>query len=383
MAEVALEGVHKVYANDCHAVRDLCLTIEAGELLVLVGPSGCGKTTILRLVAGLEAPTRGIVRIAGQIVNRWPPWRRDVAMVFQRPALYPHRTVRDNLLSSRLLSQPSWLLRFLEPQRRERRMDSAAIRNTIAATAKLLELEGLLDRLPAELSGGEQQRVALGRALVRRPGLLLLDEPLSNLDAGLRLELRRELHLLHRRFPATMVYVTHDPVEALTLGDRVAVLNEGVLQQVDRPEALYQRPCNRFVAGFFGWPPMSFLDGRLVLVQGKAAFVATGWNVPLRLPEDSHGTWYDGRDLTLGVRPEDVTWHVEPADGRTPMEVELVEKFGNFVLVMLTADGQQLAGLATQGKGVPVKEGQKVMVQLRTDHIHLFDRASGRTLESS
>jgi ABC-type sugar transport system ATPase subunit len=381
MAEVSLEGVVKIYPGRIHAVNELTLTVHDGELLVLVGPSGCGKTTTLRLLAGLETPTRGVVRMGGRVVNGCPPWRRDVAMVFQRPALYPHRTVRDNLAFSLVLRQSGrWrrlLLRLLRPGSFRRvQQQQVELAARVAEVAGQLGLEGVLDRYPQALSGGQQQRVALGRALVRRPGLLLLDEPLSNLDTGLRLELRRELHLLHRRFPATMVYVTHDPVEALTLGDRVAVLRDGCLQQVDRPEALYERPCNRFVAGFLGWPPMSFLEGRLHRDPVGWRFAAPGWQVPLSGAREVGAGWHEDCPVTLGIRPEHVTW-----TGPTgPAQVVRVERLGNSCLAMLEAHGQRLAALAATNSSAPVEEGQKVMVSLQANQVHLFDQASGLAL---
>jgi len=385
MPEVALENVTKVYANGVHGVSDLSLTIEDGELLVLVGPSGCGKTTTLRLLAGLESPTRGTVHMGGQVVNAWPPRRRDVALVFQRPALYPHRTVRDNLAFSQALRQAGWarklLLRLFWPEGyRQVRRAAAAIAERVTEAAGLLGLEEVLDRRPEQLSGGQQQRVALGRALVRRPRLLLLDEPLNNLDAELRLELRRELHLLHRHFPATIVYVTHDPVEALTLGDRVAVLREGRLQQVDRPEALLERPCNRFVAAFVGWPPMSFVDGQLLREGDRLAFSAGAWKVALAGIKDPGTDWQDGRCLTLGIRPEDVTWHRDAVAGSLPMQVALVETLGSGTLVTFVASGKKVTGLAALGSRMPALEGQQVMVSLKTSHVHLFDPATGLAL---
>ena len=268
MAEVALKGVGKQYANGVQAVEGLDLVVADGELVVLVGPSGCGKTTTLRLIAGLEAPSAGLVRIGGSVVNGEPPNRRDVAMVFQRPALYPHLSVQANLGFGLKLRQGWW---FGAPERRHR----------VEEVARALGLEDLLDRRPAELSGGQQQRVALGRALVRRPAVFLLDEPLAGLDAPLRLEMRRELHLLHRRLRATMIYVTHDQEEALTLGDRVVVLDRGRPQQSDRPAALYERPANRFVAAFLGWPPLSLLDGRLVEEDGRLCLVGDGEKLPV------------------------------------------------------------------------------------------------------
>src|SRR6516165_2012106 len=239
MASVSLDHISKQYPNGVQALVDVCLDAADGELLALVGPSGCGKTTLLRIIAGLETPTAGRVHIGDRDVTACPAYRRDVAMVFQRPTLYPHLNVRSNLTFGHDARRPfSWL-----------RPDSAR-ESLIADAAGILGLSDLLDRRPAELSGGQQQRVALGRAIVRHPAVFLLDEPLSNLDSRLRQEMRRELHLLHKRLRATMFYVTHDQEEALTLGDRVVVLDRGRVQQADRPTALYERPANCFVAGF-------------------------------------------------------------------------------------------------------------------------------------
>ncbi len=242
--EIALEGVSKVYPNGVRALDHCDLRAAAGEWLVMVGPSGCGKTTTLRLIAGLERPTGGTIRLGGRAVNEVPPWQRQLAMVFQRPALFPAKTVRANLLVGLQWSRPGF---FAGLSRKQRDHDEQAVNQV----AQWLKIETLLDRFPGELSGGEQQRVALGRALVRKTPVALLDEPLGHLDAPLRLQLRCELPLLRSRFPATMIIVTHDPVEALTLGDRIAVLREGTIQQVDRPHVLRREPANRFVAEFF------------------------------------------------------------------------------------------------------------------------------------
>jgi len=324
MAAVVLEHLTKVYANGVRAVHDLCLQVADGELLVLVGPSGCGKTTTLRLIAGLEEPTSGSIRIGGRPVNALSPHQRDVAMVFQRAVLYPHLNVRRNLSMSLRLRRRSGLLarallgpfrpaRLAELQEQQKltaeRMDNAV---------RLLGLGEILDRMPGQLSGGQQQRVALGRAIVRRPGVFLLDEPLTHLDGQLRAELRHELHLLQQELRATMIYVTHDQAEAMTLADRVAVMDRGVVQQVDRPEAIYQRPGNRFVAGFLGWPPMNFVDGRLLTKDGRLCFAFNGCCLPL--PENKAAQWRAqvGRSVTLGIRPEDIRFAAPEQEGALP-----------------------------------------------------------------
>jgi multiple sugar transport system ATP-binding protein len=269
MAEVTLEQLAKTYPGGVEAVRDVSLRVADGELLVVVGPSGSGKTTLLRLIAGLETPLHGIVRVGGQVVNNLPPHRRNVAMVFQRPALYPHLSVRENLGFGLALRQGGRWRRWL-PGRCPVPMGDGE--QQVANIARLLGLENLLERRPATLSAGQQQRVALGRALVRRPDVFLLDEPFSNLDAPLRQEMRRELHLLHRRLRATMIYVTHDQDEAVALADRIAVLDQGRIRQVDRPDVLWERPADRVVAAFLGWPAMNLPEGRLIRVEGRLVF---------------------------------------------------------------------------------------------------------------
>jgi multiple sugar transport system ATP-binding protein len=369
MAEVVLEGVSKRYPNGVEAVRDLTLTVADGELVVLVGPSGCGKTTTLRLIAGLDELTAGTIRIGGRVVNGRPPRERDVAMVFQRPALYPHLTVRENLaFGLRLRQGGAW------PFRR----GQGVIEERVERAARLLKVEEVLHRLPGQLSGGQQQRVALGRALVREPAAFLLDEPLSNLDARLRTEMRRELHLLHGRLLATMIYVTHDQVEALTLGDRVVVLRQGVAEQVDRPQALYERPCNRFVAGFLGWPPMNFLDGELVHQGGRAWFM--GRDVALPVPAAVAAAWagHAGRLLTLGVRPEDVRLRDAPDDGAVVMDAAVVEPLGGSSLATLHRQDWQVTVPVESGRMVAQRQAVAVVFDL--GRAHLFDRATGQAL---
>jgi multiple sugar transport system ATP-binding protein len=372
------------------AVDDLSLTIPDGELVVLVGPSGCGKTTTLRLIAGLETPSAGLIRIDGRAVNALPPRQRDVALVFQRPTLYPHLTVAQNLAFGVQMRQGAGrsrllLWRFLRPARYAeavRRQHDLAGR--VADAARTLGLADLLGRRPGQLSGGQQQRVALGRALVRRPAVFLLDEPLSNLDPGLRHEMRRELHLLQRRLRATMIYVTHDQVEAMTLGDRVVVLDKGRVQQAGPPLALYERPDNRFVAGFLGWPPMNFLDGRLVGDGGGNPGVAVDgglWPLPASRTE-LIPFYHLGQAVTAGIRPEDVRLAGgEEGSGPTArwgMEVLLVEPLGSTRLVTLGRGGRQLLA-QVDGRQAP-RERQTVEVVLDMQRVHLFDRSSGRAL---
>jgi multiple sugar transport system ATP-binding protein len=378
MAEVVLKGLSKVFANGVEAVRDLDLQIAPGELVVLVGPSGSGKTTTLRLVAGLEEPTAGEIEIDGRRVTRLPPRCRNTAMVFQRATVYPHLTVRRNLMFSwQLGKETPWGLRQLFTWRKARACGPNLAASTQAAqveeTARLLGLEDVLDRLPGQLSGGQQQRLALGRALIRRPAVFLLDEPLSQLDARLRSDLRYQLHLLQRQLRATMIYVTHDQAEALLLADRVVVLKDGKVQQADSPQAVYDSPSNRFVAGFFGWPGMNFLDGRLLAEDGNLTFSAgvLRWS----LPPDAAGRWQAcaGRVVTLGVRPEDVQLE-GAANAGTAFVPLLVESLGRESLITLERGPLRLT--ARSRGTVP----QKIHVSFHMEKVRLFDSVTGVAL---
>ena len=358
MASVTLDRLRKVYPNGFVGVDDASFDIADGELLVLVGPSGCGKSTLLRMIAGLETITSGELRIGERRVNDLPPKDRDIAMVFQSYALYPHMTVAENL---------GFALKL-------RGMSRADIAARVAEAAAMLELDKLLDRKPAALSGGQRQRVALGRSLVRHPQVFLLDEPLSNLDAKLRSGMRVEIARLHRRLGTTMVYVTHDQIEAMTLGQRIVVLRDGRIQQIDTPMALYQRPANLFVATFLGSPAMNVLRGRLVQDDGVALELGEG--VRVRLPGSVPHAWL-GRDIALGVRPE----HLQPAG---PMaagftaEVEVVERVGSETYVNLRQGSHLL--VARMAPDVPVEAGQLLSLRPDPGALHFFDAASGERL---
>src|SRR5947209_2435779 len=291
MAEVTLENVVKVYPDGTEAVSDLSLEIADGELVVFVGPSGCGKTTALRMVAGLEEITSGTIRIGDRVVNRLPPRERDVAMVFQNYALYPHKSVYENLAFPLKL----------------RRLGKAEIEQRVRRIARLLELEEQLPRRPRQLSGGQRQRVAMGRAIVREPQAFLMDEPLSNLDAKLRTQMRAEISLLHKELAVTTIYVTHDQVEAMTLGERVAEMRKGELQQVASPQEPYDRPVNLFVAGFVGSPATNFVEGEIELGDGSVTVKVGAHHLAVDERERAmaHGLdAYAGRKLVVGIRPE-------------------------------------------------------------------------------
>lgn len=368
MASIRLEHVTKEYATGVRAVADLDLAVSDGELLVLMGPSGCGKTTTLRLVAGLENLTSGRICLNDQAADRWPIHKRDVAMVFQRPALYPHQTVRENLEFG---------------VRMRGRAASACNGTSLVEVAAMLRLEDVLDRRPRELSGGQQQRVALGRAILRRPRAFLLDEPLSNLDVGLRAEMRRELRLLHRRLRATMVYVTHDQAEAMTLGDRIALLDKGILQQVGPPETLYQRPVNRLVAASLGSPGMNFLDGRLAGEGSQLRFDAP--ECGLAVPPTVAARWmtFRGRPLTLGVRTENlILGGAIQYDSGMTMQVAFVEYNGDHTIVgFRRANWNMTAKLSVQEASLLPKAGEgQTRVWVDLGKAHLFDGVSGMAL---
>jgi multiple sugar transport system ATP-binding protein len=331
VAGVTMEKVTKVYPNGVAAVIDLELDIADGEFLVLVGPSGCGKSTALRMVAGLETITSGVLRIGDRVVNELPPKERDIAMVFQNYALYPHMTVEQNIGFALKLAK----------------MPKDEIRTRVHNAAKMLQLEEWLGRKPGQLSGGQRQRVAMGRAIVREPSVFLMDEPLSNLDAKLRAQTRAEIASLQRQLGTTTIYVTHDQIEAMTMGDRVAVMRDGRLQQVDEPEVLYAEPANLFVAAFIGSPSMNLLEGR-VAVSGDGATVTLGeqsLHIPASaLAERPALRGFDGRDVVVGIRPEHLT-DAALAGGRAPSDgarlsgvVELREALGSELLVHVRTD---------------------------------------------
>jgi multiple sugar transport system ATP-binding protein len=373
MASVRLEGVRKIYDDGARvAVHDMDLEVADGEFVVLVGPSGCGKSTTLRMIAGLESISAGQLRIGGRLVNDVPAKDRDIAMVFQNYALYPHMSAYENLAFALKL----------------RRLPQREIDARVRDAAGILGIEDLLDRTPRQMSGGQRQRVAVGRAIVRKPQVFLFDEPLSNLDAKLRVQMRREIARLHRQLGATMVYVTHDQVEAMTLGDRIVVMHAGRVQQIDTPLALYARPRNTFVAGFIGSPAMNFVAGEIVR-DGGAQFRARGGTFEVRLPREwaeplarrADGGGRAGADVLLGIRPEDVRVARPEDTGAARLRLDLVEPMGNEVFLHASAGEHEVtARVAPQRLPEP---GAEITVALDESRMHFFDPVSRETLRAA
>jgi len=361
MAQVILQQVRKVYANGYEAVKSIDLAIHDGEFMVLVGPSGCAKSTTLRMIAGLEDITSGDLFIGARKVNDLPPSKRNVAMVFQDYALYPHMTVYENM---------AYGLRI-------RKLSKEAIRQRVTNAAQVLGLTEHLTKKPKALSGGQRQRVAVGRTLVREPEVFLFDEPLSNLDAKLRVHMRAEIIKLQKTLATTMVYVTHDQVEAMTMGDRICVLDAGRIMQVDTPLALYERPANRFVATFVGSPAMNILGGRLIKEHETYCFVAGGMTVTLPADKADKVQSYTNKDIELGIRPEHLRDRRPdtPADNVVRGTVLLIEIMGNELIVHVDVAGQTLIGRLDAH--APVTLGAEHDFTLDMRYSHFFDPESG------
>jgi multiple sugar transport system ATP-binding protein len=363
MAHVVLDDLTKRYAGGALAVNKLNIDIADGEFVCFVGPSGCGKTTALRMIAGLEDITSGEVRIGDRRVNDLAPRDRDIAMVFQSYALYPHMTVYDNMAFGLQL----------------RKTPKDQIDKAVKEAARILDLDRFLERRPGQLSGGQRQRVALGRAIVREPAAFLMDEPLSNLDAKLRVQTRAEIARIHQRLTATMIYVTHDQVEAMTMGDRIAVLNEGVLQQIGTPRDLYEAPTNRFVAGFIGSPSMNFMD--VTLEHNGAGPRLSSEGVEVVLDDSQAALLRDGgiESIALGVRPEHLT--VGGPDGpglKLTADVDVIEFLGNEELIHAQSGGRDIVAIVdTEAE---LKVGEKVVLTAPPRRLHLFDPSSGLSL---
>ena len=367
MAEIVLEHVNKNYPDGATAVKDLNITIADGEFLILVGPSGCGKTTTLNMIAGLEDISSGELRIGGERVNEKAPKDRDIAMVFQSYALYPHMTVRQNIAFPLTLAK----------------MKKAEIAQKVSDTAKILDLTELLDRKPSQLSGGQRQRVAMGRAIVRHPKAFLMDEPLSNLDAKLRVQMRGEIARLQKRLGTTTVYVTHDQTEAMTLGDRVVVMHGGVAQQIGTPDELYERPANLFVAGFIGGPPMNLLKGKVQRRDGGLFFTEAAEKNALTFPLKGRleplANRYIDKEIVFGIRPEHIT--NEPKEGSSlpvTLTVDIAEPMGSESLVYMKAGtGNLIARI--HGEHL-FHLGEQVTVQLDLDKVSLFDAETEKVM---
>ena len=362
MAGISLKNIYKIYPGNVTAVHDFCLEIEDKEFIILVGPSGCGKSTTLRMIAGLEEITEGDLYIGDRLVNEVAPKNRDIAMVFQNYALYPHMTAYKNMAFALKL----------------RKVPRADIDRQVREVASILNIEHLLERKPKELSGGERQRVALGRAMVRDPSVFLLDEPLSNLDAKLRATMRAELIKLQKKLGTTFVYVTHDQAEAMTMGDRIVVMNNGYIQQVDPPQKLYDNPCNLFVAGFIGTPPMNFMDG--VVKNSETGFeVCIGDAIiPVpsdRLPDEKIAP-YEGREVVVGVRPEDLHMEAEYQNPHSAAfleaKVDLVEMMGSEILLYAAVgDSTLIARVSVQSN---LRVGDDIMLAVNNSKMRLFDK---------
>ena len=382
MASLSLKNVCKVYPNGFEAVKDFNLEIADQEFIIFVGPSGCGKSTTLRMIAGLEDISSGELRIGDRLVNDVEPKDRDIAMVFQNYALYPHMSVYDNMAFGLKL----------------RKVPKQDIDKMVKDAAKILDLTQLLDRKPKALSGGQKQRVALGRAIVREPKVFLLDEPLSNLDAKLRATMRTELTKLHQKLQTTFIYVTHDQVEAMTMATRIVVMKDGVIQQVDTPQNLYDFPCNTFVAGFIGTPQMNFVDCKLTKPKGQDDCFLEFENVQIKVPkvkfEDTNLADYIGKEVIAGLRPE--LLHDEPIymekfkDTIIEAKVEFTELMGAEIYLYLNigAEDVTLKGIASEGTDLiarvssqsTAKAGDTIKVAVDTSRIHIFDKETSAVI---
>ena len=368
MASLSLQGIQKIYPNGFHAVKDFNLEIEDKEFIIFVGPSGCGKSTTLRMIAGLEDISGGTLKIDGKVMNDVEPKDRDIAMVFQNYALYPHMTVYDNMAFGLKL----------------RKVPKDEIDKKVREAARILDLEKLLDRKPKALSGGQRQRVAMGRAIVRNPKVFLMDEPLSNLDAKLRVQMRIEISKLHENLGATIIYVTHDQTEAMTLGTRIVVMKDGIVQQVDTPQNLYNTPCNQFVAGFIGSPQMNFMDA-LVNVNGNDVTLKVGEHV-LKVPASKKQALidggYDGKTVVLGIRPEDVhdsqAFISNSPDSVIKSKIKVYELLGAEVFLYFDLEGTQMT--ARVNPRTTLRTGDDAIFALDMEKIHLFDKDTELTI---
>ena len=368
MASVRLDKIKKVYDNSFTAVHNATVEIQNGEFVVLVGPSGCGKSTTLRMIAGLESITEGALYIDEKRVNDVAPKDRDIAMVFQNYALYPHMTVRNNMAFGLKL----------------RKYNKSEIASRVEHAAEILGIDSILDRKPKQLSGGQRQRVAVGRAIVRKPKVFLFDEPLSNLDAKLRVQMRTEISKLHQQLESTMVYVTHDQVEAMTMGDRIVVMKDGYIQQIDTPLNLYNNPANVFVGGFIGSPSMNFMKGKVVHRDGLK-FIEDGTSNEITVPPSRAGILkaYVEKSIIIGVRPESVslfqrTSGSSAADGNITVTLDVIEPMGNEIIIYSNTGSHRLvARFSPQELPSP---GSQLELMIDVDKVHFFDAETERTI---
>ena len=368
MADLQLKGIYKRYAGNVTAVSDFTLDIEDKEFIILVGPSGCGKSTTLRMIAGLEEISEGELYIGGKLMNDVAPKDRDIAMVFQNYALYPHMTVFENMAFGLKL----------------RKTPKDEINKRVKEAAKILDIEHLLDRKPKALSGGQRQRVALGRAIVRDPKVFLMDEPLSNLDAKLRVAMRTEINKLHKRLQTTFIYVTHDQTEAMTMGTRIVVMKDGIVQQVDSPANLYQRPCNMFVAGFIGSPQMNFINATLVKKDSGlfAEFNGESILIPEGKASRPEVQEYIGKEVVIGIRPEDIhddeSFVANNPQCVAKANVDVTEMMGAETYLYLTIGGAPFVARVNQRS--TAKLGDTIDVVLDSNKIHIFDKDTELTI---
>ncbi|RKY85487.1 glycerol-3-phosphate ABC transporter ATP-binding protein [candidate division KSB1 bacterium] len=355
MAGVRLRNVTKIFDKNLEAVKNLNLDVKDREFVVLVGPSGCGKSTTLRMIAGLEEVTRGEIFIDNRLVNNVPPKDRDIAMVFQNYALYPHMTVYQNMAFGLKL----------------RKYPKDEIKKRVKEAASILGIEDLMDRKPRALSGGQKQRVAVGRAIVRKPKVFLFDEPLSNLDAKLRVQMRTEISKLHLKLGATIIYVTHDQVEAMTMGDKIVVMKDGKIYQIDTPLNLYNKPANLFVAGFIGSPSMNFFNG--VIEKNEDLFFIEG-DLKFRIPDrfKTRLLKYKGRKVIMGIRPEDIEDVTEKDDNNNKAELEVVEPMGNEIYLYLKTNFNNFVARVNANR--KYQEGQVLSLYFNMDKSHFFDK---------
>jgi len=366
MAKVILKNISKVFAGNVTAIRDISLNVEDKEFIVLVGPSGCGKSTTLRIIAGLEEPTTGDIVIGDRQVNNFPPKDRNIAMVFQNYSLYPHMTVYDNM---------AFGLRL-------RKYPVSEIESRVKEAANILGLEKLLKRRPGELSGGQKQRVAVGRTIVRKPMVFLFDEPLSNLDAKLRVQMRTEIKRLHIRLQTTMIYVTHDQTEAMTLGQRIAVMNEGDIQQIGDPVAVYDKPVNKFVAGFIGNPPMNFINGRIARQGGKIYFEEERIRVKLVEEMAPKLSPYLNKGVILGIRSEDIHDKLfvseAPPENVVTLSCEVVEPMGSMVYLYLTSGKHSIVARVDTHDKSQVNQDMDLVFDM--NKAHFFDKDTEKAI---